>query len=59
MEAGAELAAAVDAALDAFIAENGKVIPGFGHRFHPIDPRSVKLIPMVEEAAKAGEGSGS
>ena len=54
MEAGAELAAAVDAALDAFIAENGKVIPGFGHRFHPIDPRSVKLIPMVEEAAKAG-----
>ena len=54
MDAGAELAAAVDAALDAFIAENGKVIPGFGHRFHPIDPRSVKLIPMVEEAARAG-----
>lgn len=54
MDAGAGLAAAVDAALDAFIVANGKVIPGFGHRFHPIDPRSVKLIPMVEEAAKTG-----
>lgn len=53
-DAGAELAAAVEAGLDAFVAEHGKVIPGFGHRFHPIDPRSVKLIPMVEEAAKAG-----
>jgi len=54
MDAGAELVPAVEAALDAFIAENGKVIPGFGHRFHPIDPRSVKLIPMVEEAAAKG-----
>lgn len=54
MDAGADLVQAVDQALDAFIAEHGKVIPGFGHRFHPIDPRSVKLIPMVEEAAKTG-----
>lgn len=54
IDAGAELAAAVEAGLDAFVAEHGKVIPGFGHRFHPVDPRSVKLIPMVEEAAKAG-----
>lgn len=59
MREGASLAAAVDAGLDAWIAEHGKVIPGFGHRFHPIDPRAVKMIPMVEEAEKAGVVSGN
>jgi len=54
IRAGASLEAAVDAGLDAFIAEHGKVIPGFGHRFHPIDPRAVKMLPMVEAAEKAG-----
>ena len=58
MSAGADLDAAVEAALDAYIAENGKVIPGFGHRFHPIDPRAVKLLAMVEEAAESGVVSG-
>lgn len=59
MKNGASLAEAVDAGLDAWIAEHGKVIPGFGHRFHPIDPRAVKMIPMVEEAEKAGVVSGN
>lgn len=54
IEAGAALEEAVEAALDAYIAENGKVIPGFGHRFHPIDPRSGKLLEMVEEARARG-----
>jgi citrate synthase len=54
IEEGASLEAAVEAALDAYIAENGKVIPGFGHRFHPIDPRSGKLLAMVEEARVKG-----
>lgn len=54
MEQGATLEAAVDAALDACIAENGKVIPGFGHRFHPVDPRSGKLLEMVEAARAKG-----
>ncbi len=58
IEDGAQLEAAVEAALDAFVAEHGKVIPGFGHRFHPIDPRTVKLIPMIEEAARNGFVSG-
>ena len=59
MKEGASLADAVNAGLDAWIAEHGKVIPGFGHRFHPIDPRAVKMIPMVEEAEKAGVVTGN
>lgn len=59
MKEGAALADAVNAGLDAWIAEHGKVIPGFGHRFHPIDPRAVKMIPMVEEAEKAGVVTGN
>ena len=58
MTAGADLAAAVDAALAAYSAEHGKVIPGFGHRFHPVDPRSGKLLQLVEEAAAKGVVSG-
>ncbi|NMG74705.1 citryl-CoA lyase [Aromatoleum diolicum] len=54
MEQGATLEDAVEAALDAYIAENGKVIPGFGHRFHPIDPRSGKLLELVEAARAKG-----
>ncbi|PLX95748.1 MAG: citryl-CoA lyase [Desulfuromonas sp.] len=33
-------------------------IPGFGHRFHPIDPRSPRLLELVDEAAAAGVVSG-
>lgn len=25
-------------------------IPGFGHRFHPVDPRSVRLLELVDKA---------
>ena len=31
---------AVQAGLDDFVAAHGKIIPGFGHRFHPVDPRA-------------------
>ena len=48
----------VVAGLDAFIAEHGKIIPGFGHRFHGIDPRAVKLMKMVGEARERGFVSG-
>lgn len=43
--------AAVEQALTEYVAEHGKVIPGFGHRFHPVDPRAVKLLQLVDEAA--------
>jgi len=35
-----------------------KHLPGFGHRFHPVDPRAAPLLGLVEEAVAAGEVSG-
>jgi citrate synthase len=55
---GMTLEKAVEAGLDAFIAERGKIIPGFGHRFHPVDPRSGKLLGLVEAACSRGVVSG-
>src|SRR6218665_2343964 len=31
-------------------ARHGKVIPGFGHRWHKVDPRSVRLLPLIDQA---------
>jgi citrate synthase len=50
---GATLAEAVECEVDAFTATRGKYLPGFGHRFHPIDPRAGRLLRMVDEAAAA------
>lgn len=36
------------------LSNNGKFIPGFGHRFHPVDPRSAPLLRAVDDAAEAG-----
>jgi citrate synthase len=58
VDAGASEAEAVRAGLDAFVAAHGKVIPGFGHRFHPVDPRSAPLLALVDEAAQQGAVSG-
>ncbi len=42
-------------ALDTWRAVHGKIIPGFGHRFHkPVDPRAPRLMALVTEAAEAG-----
>lgn len=57
-EQGLELPAAADKALGAFIAARGKIVPGFGHRFHPVDPRAAPLLEMVEAAAKDGTVDG-
>lgn len=50
---------AVEAGLNAFVAEHGKIIPGFGHRFHPIDPRVAPLIALVQKAAAQGHVQGT
>ena len=51
-DAGVELDAAIEQGLEAFVAANGKIVPGFGHRFHPIDPRSPRLLELVDAARK-------
>jgi citrate synthase len=33
-------------------------VPGFGHRFHPRDPRAPRLLELVDAAAKSGVVSG-
>lgn len=45
-------------ALDAYRHEHDKIIPGFGHRFHPRDPRAKRLLTMVDDAVAAGTVSG-
>lgn len=54
MDAGQDMAAAVSDGLDHQIAEHGKHVPGFGHRFHPVDPRAPRLLALVREAAQEG-----
>ncbi len=31
-----------------------RYVPGFGHRFHPLDPRTPRLLSLVEKAAADG-----
>jgi len=67
MEIYAAVAARIDAGLsveEAARAEIGerlatkRVIEGFGHRFHPVDPRAPRLLALIEEAKAAGVVSG-
>jgi citrate synthase len=56
--AGASLTDAVRSALDAFRQTHGKYLPGYGHRFHPLDPRAPRLMELVRDAQEAGVVSG-
>lgn len=56
--AGHELEAAVEAALPEYQEKHGRIVGGFGHRWHPVDPRTAPLLGMVQELADAGEISG-
>lgn len=44
----------VEAELEAYMAEHGKIVAGFGHRFHGVDPRAVRLMAMVRDAREQG-----
>jgi citrate synthase len=35
-----------------------KIVPGFGHRFHPVDPRTAPLFALVAKAVAAATVSG-
>lgn len=49
----------LETALDDWVAERGKIIPGFGHRFHkPVDPRAPRLMELVAEAVESGACEG-
>ena len=58
IDAGAAQAEAVRTGLDEAIGKYGKFVSGFGHRFHPIDPRAPRLLELVDAAAKEGHASG-
>lgn len=57
-DAGASLADSTRAGLDKAIEERGKFVSGYGHRFHPLDPRAPRLLALVDEAARSGGVSG-
>ncbi|WP_425091107.1 citryl-CoA lyase [Tropicimonas sp. S265A] len=55
-QAGPEMLART---LDAWRADHGRYLPGFGHRFHkPVDPRAPRLLALVDAAATEGHVSG-
>ena len=57
-DGGMNVEQAVEAALADHIGKHGRIVAGFGHRWHPVDPRTEPLLGLVEEAARAGEISG-
>lgn len=49
----------LEQALDEWIESEGKILPGFGHRFHtPTDPRAPRLMALVSEAVNNGACNG-
>jgi citrate synthase len=55
---GPRLTNAVDAEIAALAERGIRHVPGFGHRFHPRDPRARRLLELVDAAAAAGAVSG-
>ncbi len=59
MDDGEPLAGAVKAGLNDWRATYGKIVSGFGHRFHkPVDPRAPRLMQLVRDASESGTVSG-
>ncbi|MCK0142750.1 citryl-CoA lyase [Aliiroseovarius sp. F20344] len=59
LRVGQGLNDAVASGLDDWRAQYGKIVSGFGHRFHkPVDPRAPRLMQLVREAAAKGTVSG-
>jgi len=55
---GASLEEAVRDEVERTSRAPGGMIPGFGHRFHHVDPRAVRLLALVDQAAKDGVVAG-
>ncbi|MCP3972256.1 MAG: citryl-CoA lyase [Rhodobacteraceae bacterium] len=59
MDGGADLKTATQDGVARWRETYGKIVSGFGHRFHkPVDPRAPRLMALVREAAGAGAVSG-
>lgn len=57
--AGEDLETATRHGLATWRETHGKIVSGFGHRFHkPVDPRAPRLMSLVRDAADAGIVSG-
>jgi citrate synthase len=54
MDGGTSLEEAVRDRLDRFFSETKGYVPGFGHRFHPVDPRAPKLLQITRDYAARG-----
>ena len=48
----------IEEAVEKWRGERGKYVPGFGHRFHPIDPRAPRLLELVDQAVASGTVTG-
>ena len=49
-EAGSPIERAAADAIDWWQRERGRFLPGFGHRFHPVDPRAPRLLETIDAA---------
>ena len=59
VDGGSDLASATRDGIAAWRETYGKIVSGFGHRFHkPVDPRAPRLMALVREAASEGTVSG-
>lgn len=58
MDNGASLADATAEGVAAWKEANGRFLPGFGHRFHPVDPRAPRLLALVDAAVREGTITG-
>ncbi|MGV1008597.1 MAG: citryl-CoA lyase [Dermatophilaceae bacterium] len=54
-----DLERVTDAVLTRWRVEEGvRYVPGFGHRFHPLDPRAPRLLGLVDDAVASGVVTG-
>lgn len=59
LDGGADLKTATRDGIAAWRKTYGKIVSGFGHRFHkPVDPRAPRLMDLVRKSAKDGVVSG-
>lgn len=57
--AAGDLGDAVRVVLDRRRDAGEKYVPGFGHRWHPLDPRTPRLLSLVDAATAAGSVGGA